>query len=216
MYKRQGIPLGILAASRRKSKLDIFIIGSGLLTRAAPSFFIQLLSLLLFVNYLNWFPYGSITSIPPPKDPFTYMVDVIWHLFLPVSTLVLIGFGFWALYSRNLMLDTLTQDFILTARAKGVKERKVLYHHAFRAILPPVFTIIAMALPGLFTGAVLTEIIFAWPGMGWWLFQATMNYNYPVVQAVFFIYAILMVGVNYISDILYSFLDPRIRLGIRR
>ena len=114
------------------------------------------------------------------------------------------------------MLDAITQDYIVTARAKGLTERSVLYRHAFRSVLPPVATMIAMAVPGIVTGAMITEYLFTLPGIGQWYLTALMQSNYPVVQAVLFMYAVLMIAANLIADLMYGVLDPRIRVGQRR
>lgn len=217
-----GIPIGILAASRRGSKIDVLAIGSGLLTWGVPVFFIQLLFMLFFsyYAYMTWgfkiFPSSSLYSTPPPTAPLAYMADIAWHLAMPVLTLVVGGFGSWALYTRNVMLESLTQDYVVTARAKGLSERTVLYRHAFRSTLPPVVTMIALGIPGIISGAMITEWIFSLPGIGRWYLNALMAADYPVVQAVLFIYAVLMILANLIADLLYGVLDPRIRVGARR
>jgi peptide/nickel transport system permease protein len=217
-----GLPLGVLAGSRRGKRTDVFVMGAGLLTWGLPSFFLQLLFLLFFAYYSRvWFgiqlmPFGGVMSYPPPKDPLILVVDVLQHAAGPVTTLILINFGSWALYTRNMMIDALTEDFITTARAKGLKERDVLYKHAFRSILPPIATMIAMAIPGLVTGAIITESIFNWPGIGQWYITALNSGNHPVTQAVLFNYAFLMIIANLVSDVLYGLLDPRIKVGVRR
>lgn len=217
-----GIPVGILAASKRGSKADVAVIGVGLLTWGVPTFFIQLLSMLLLSYYVTqWtgvqiFPVRGVTDVPTPTSPLLYIVDVLRHLAQPLMTLVVAGFGSWALYTRNLLLDALTQDYIVTARAKGLSERTVLYRHAFRSTLPPIITMVALAVPGIVTGAMITEYIFTWPGIGRWYLHALMGADYPVVQAVLFIYAVLMIVANFSSDIVYGLLDPRIRVGARR
>lgn len=216
-----GIPLGILAGSRRGSKTDVSVIGSGLFAWGVPTFYIQLLFMLFFCYYLfTWFgwriPVGNIMSWPPPENPIVLIADIAWHLALPVLTLVVASFGGWALYVRNMIIDALTQDYIVTARAKGLKERTVLYRHAFRSTLPPIVTMIAMAVPGIVTGAMITEYIFSLPGIGQWYLSSLMAGDYPVVQAVLFIYAVLMIAANLISDLIYGVLDPRIRVGMRR
>lgn len=217
-----GLPLGVLAGARRGKKTDVAVMGAGLLTWGLPSFFLQLLFLLFFAYYC-WvylgfplIPFGGIHTYPPPKDPILYLGDVFHHAIGPITTLVLMSFGSWALYTRNMMIDALTEDYIMTARAKGLKERDVLYKHAFRSILPPVATMIAMAIPGLVTGAIITESIFNWPGIGQWYIQALNSGNHPVTQAVLFNYAFLMILANLISDVLYGILDPRIKVGVRR
>ena len=157
-----------------------------------------------------------MSTVPPPVEPLRYMADVAWHLALPLGTLVLAGFGSWALYTRNILLDSLTQDYILTARAKGLSERTVLYKHAFRSTLPPIVTMVTLAVPGIVTGAIITEFVFSWPGIGQWYIAGLLNGDYPVVQAVLFIYTVLMVSANIVADLLSGVLDPRIRVGVRR
>lgn len=217
-----GIPLGIFAASRRGTKLDVFTIGSGLFTWGIPIFFIQLLFMLVFSYYfmmtfgIKVFPERGIYSIPPPTDPFAYMADVAWHLAMPLMSLVVGGFGSWALYTRNLLLDALTQDYVVTARAKGLSERTVLYRHAFRSTLPPIVTMVTLSVPAIVTGAMITEWIFSLPGVGRWYLNSLMAADYPVIQAVLFIYAVLVIFANLVADLLYGVLDPRIRVGVRR
>lgn len=217
-----GTPLGILAASRRGSKLDVATIGSGLFTWGVPVFYIQLIGMLLFCYFwLVWFGYQAfpvrgLYSIPPPSDPLAFATDTAWHIALPVLTLVVGGFGSWALYTRNVLLDALTQDYIVTARAKGLSERTILYRHAFRSTLPPIVTVIALSVPGIITGALITESIFTLPGIGQWYFTALTTSDYPVLQSVLFTYAILTIFCNLIADFLYGVLDPRIRVGARR
>jgi peptide/nickel transport system permease protein len=217
-----GIPLGILAASRRGTKLDVLTIGSGLFTWGIPLFFIQLLFMLVFSYYckmafgIKLFPERGIYSTPPPTNPFLYMVDVAWHLAMPLMALVVGSFGSWALYTRNLLLDALTQDYVVTARAKGLSERTVLYRHAFRTTLPPIVTMITLNVPGIVTGAMITEWIFSLPGVGRWYLNSLMAADYPVIQSILFIYAFLVIFANLVADLLYGVLDPRIRVGVRR
>lgn len=217
-----GIPLGILAASRRGSKIDVLTIGGGLVTWGVPTFFIQLIFMLALCYYASSvfgfriFPASGISSRPPPADPLAYMADVAWHLALPITTLILAGFGSWALYTRSMLLDALTQDYIVTARAKGLSERTVLYRHAFRSTLPPIVTMIALNIAGIISGAMITEWIFSLPGIGRWYLNSILAADYPVVQAVLFIYAVLMIFANLSADIIYGVLDPRIRVGARR
>jgi peptide/nickel transport system permease protein len=218
-----GIPLGLLAGSRRGSKVDVVTIGTGLFTWGVPTFFIQILFVLIFTNWwsatFGWPLFASggvLSSPPPPPGTLAYVTDLLWHTLPPILTLTIAGFGSWALYNRNMILDAMTEDFVMTARAKGVKERDVIYRHAFRSILPPIITIIAMSIPGIVTGAIITEYIFSWPGIGAWYITAIQNNNYPVAQAVLYNYAFLMIVANLVADFLYGVVDPRIRVGMRR
>jgi peptide/nickel transport system permease protein len=211
-----GIVAGLTAASRRGKAVDVIIVTLGLASWALPAFILQLFFRFLFSDWLRIFPFGMMTSYPPPSSPFGYFQDLLYHTFLPLTTLVLMGFGSWAFYTRNLLIDVLTQDYILTARAKGVSERTVVSKHAFRVILPPIVTMVLMNIPSLLAGSIITEYIFTWPGLGSWLVNATLHADYPAVQALFFIYSIMMLACNFLADVLYGYLDPRIRVGMRR
>ncbi|RLI41883.1 ABC transporter permease [Candidatus Bathyarchaeota archaeon] len=218
-----GVPLGIYAASKRGRPQDTAVMALGLFTWGFPTFFIQLLTILALV-YINvqygirLFPTGGWVSVNPPTDPLGYAADVVWHMIVPIFTLVVAGFASWALYTRNLMLDALTQDYVLTARAKGLKERDVLWKHAFKSIRPPIATMITLSIPGVVTGAIITETIFGLEGIGKWYINALnrANPDYVIAQAVLFVFAALVILCNFIADILYGFLDPRIRVGARR
>ena len=211
-----GIISGLTAASKRGKRWDVTIVSIGLISWAMPAFILQLLFRFVFCSQLKWFPFGMMTSYPPPTAPLEYLKDLLYHTALPVTTMVAMGFGSWAFYTRNLLVGVLTEDYVLTARAKGIKERIIVWKHGFRVILPPIVTMIFLGLPGLITGAIITEYIFTWPGLGWWLVHSTMNADYPSVQAMFFIYSILMLLSNFLADLTYGYLDPRIRVGMRR
>lgn len=220
-----GIPTGIYAASKRGSKIDVAVVTSALFTYGVPTFFIQLLAVFIFTFLLT--KHGIyIFPLTAPLDAtlktslkgLELYIAVAWHMTLPIITLVLTGFGAWALYIRNMLIDALTQDYVLTARAKGLSERTILYKHAFRSILPPVATMITLAIPGIVTGAIITETIFKIEGIGLWYINA-LNVSvadYAVAQAVLFVYAALVILCNLIADLLYGVLDPRIRVGMRR
>jgi len=216
-----GMAIGIFAASKRKTKTDAAIITSSLFTHGIPAFFVQLLFILFFSYYLSlWLGFGwpaaRMTSVPPPTNPLAYVADVAWHMSLPLFALLVKGFGGMALYTRNLLVDALSQDYVLTARAKGLSERAVLYKHALRGTLPPIATMITMDIPDIFTGAMITEFIFTWPGMGTWFLYSLRFPDYPVLQAIMFISSLLMVVMNLIADLIYGVLDPRIKVGQRR
>lgn len=217
-----GTPVGILAGSRRGSKTDLVSMAAGLFADGVPTFFVQMIMLLFFSYFfVMWFgiqvfPPRGMVSVPAPTNPLALAADIAWHMAMPALSLIIVGFGGYALYVRNLMIDALTQDYVLTARAKGLSERTVLYRHAFRSVLPPIATMITLAIPGLVTGAIITEYIFTWPGIGTWYIGALTGDDYPVVQAVLFIYAVLTIICNLVADILYGILDPRIRVGFRR
>jgi len=220
-----GIPLGIFSASKRGTKWDVGVVGSALLTYGVPTFFIQLLAILFFGKFLRD-TYGIrilATSWGTPMiaggaKTLAWWASCVTQLTLPILTLVIAAIGYWVLFTRNMLIDALTSDYVLTARAKGISERTVLYKHAFRSILPPISTMITLSLPGVVTGAILTETIFGIEGIGKW-YITSLNpalADYGVAQAVLFIFATLVILCNFIADVLYGILDPRIRVGMRR
>lgn len=211
-----GTIAGLIAVEKRGTIFDIAVISIGLITWAVPTLVVQLMFRFIFSSWLRWFPFGMMTSNPPPTNPVEYAYDLLYHTILPLTSLVLTGFGIQAFYTRNLLIDIMTQDYILTARAKGVKERKIVWEHAFKVILPPIVTRVLLYFPTLIMGSIITEHIFTWPGMGKWLIDSQLRADYPVIQALFFIYAALILLVNFIADITYGYLDPRIRVGVRR
>jgi peptide/nickel transport system permease protein len=213
-----GVILGVSAGSHRGSKRDVGSVTFGLLTEGLPTFFLGLLLLMIFAYYLPIetggminFPVAGTMSRPPPADPAGYAIDLLWHLTLPMITLVIIGFGGYTLIIRNLMIDVLTQDYIVTARAKGLDSRSVVYHHGLRSILPPVSTMIGLSLAGVIGGAVLTETIFSWYGIGRYLYEAILQNDYPVMQGTFFLLSLVTILANLVVDLVYGLLDPRIR-----
>lgn len=218
IYTMLGIELGVVAVSRRGSSTDLATVGLGLLTQALPVFFLGLLLLLVFGYYLPIatnnainFPLAGTISRPPPTDTLGYVLDVMWHLALPLATLVVISFGSYVLIIRNLMIDALSQDYITIAKAKGLDERTILYKHGLRSILPPVVTIVGLSLAGVVGGAVITETIFTWHGVGRYLYEAVLSYDYPVMQGTFFFLAVVTIVANYLVDLIYGLLDPRIK-----
>lgn len=220
-----GIPTGIYAASKRGSKMDVAVVTSALFTHGVPAFFIQLMAVFIFayllVNHnIHIFQLTATidAQVRAHLSGIQLYATIAWHMALPIITLVLVGFGAWALYIRNMLIDALTQDYVVTARAKGLSERTVLYKHAFKSILPPVATMITLAIPSVVTGAIITETIFKIEGIGLWYIKALNETvaDYAVAQAVLFVYAALVILCNLIADLLYGILDPRIRVGTRR
>jgi len=206
-----GMVFGIIAAARRGKPIDVGLLLLGMTTYALPTFWIGLMLLLGFGFYLGLFPLRGTVSVPPPTDPVSAILDLLWHLTLPATTLVLFSFAQYAVIMRNSLLNVLTEDYILTARAKGLSEHAILFKHALRNAMLPMVTIIAIGFGGVVSGAIITETVFSWDGMGSYLWAAIEVADYPVLQAVFFVIAVFTILANFIADLIYGWLDPRIK-----
>ena len=207
-----GLAIGLVTAMKRGSKIDTAIVSTSVFLNSFPTFYLGLLLLLFLGFYFRIFPIAGTVSRPPPKDPVRYVADYLWHMALPLMTQLIVGVGGYALFIRSLFITQLGEDYIVTARAKGVDERQIMFRHVLRNVLPPIITTVALALPGIVSGAVITETIFSWYGVGRWLFEASLQFDYPVVQAVLFISIVLTVASLYIADLVIAIVDPRVRL----
>jgi peptide/nickel transport system permease protein len=201
-----SIPLGVFSAKRPYSRLDYTLTTGSFMGLATPSFWFGLMLIMVFSVQLGWFPTGGVATI---NEPFSIW-DRIHHLILPAFVLATADMAGLTRYTRASMLEVLNQDFIRTARSKGLSENRVVYKHGLRNGLLPIVTIIGLSLPGLFGGAVITENIFTWPGLGRLFVEASFERDYPVVMGITVIASILVVIGNLIADILYAVVDPRI------
>lgn len=219
-----GIPLGVYSAVNQYSKFDYIFTSLAFMGSAMPTFFFGLLMIITFSivpKEAGWMyvPAGLSESVRDYVIPVLGEVeagslkDRILHLILPTSVLTLVSISFYSRFVRASMLEVMRQDYVRTARAKGLSERIVILKHALRNALIPFITIVVFTLPGLFGGAIITESIFAWPGMGRLYLLALGDYDYPVAMAIFFILAILTVIATLLRDFLYTIADPRIRLS---
>ncbi len=206
-----GMILGILAATRRGKGTDITIMSLGMTFYALPTFWIGLVLLLLLGYFVPVFPLRGTLSVPPPADLPGIVADVLWHLILPALTLILYSFAQYAVIMRNSLLNVLTEDYIVMARAKGFTENAVILKHALKNAMLPMVTIIATGFGTIFSGAVITETVFSWKGIGQYLWLAIGVSDFPVLQAVFYVVAVATILANFAADIIYGFLDPRIR-----
>lgn len=213
-----GVVLGVLQAVRQHSWLDRILSVVSLFFYSMPSFWLGLMLMLIFaLKAYEWgwpvaFPPTGVTSIDYEYLTFWGRVgDRIAHMVLPVSTLALVLAAGIARYTRGQMLEVVRQDYIRTARAKGLPERTVIIKHALRNSLIPVITLFGLYLPFLFSGAVFVEVIFAWPGMGRVIVDSIFQRDFPVVMATSFFFAGIVVLGNLIADLLYAVADPRIR-----
>lgn len=209
-----AVPLGILAATKQYSRTDYVITAVALVGISLPSFFFATLLKLLFSVKLGWFDlYGLVGRDYAQLSSWGQFCDRANHLVLPIVTLVVISTGSLMRYTRTNMLEVLNADYIRTARAKGLSEKKVVYHHAFRNTLIPLVTIIGGSLPGLFSGALITETLFAIPGIGYTSYQAMVGGDIPFSMFYLVFLSVLTLLGNLISDILYAVVDPRVRIA---
>ena len=209
-----AIPLGIIAATHQYQKSDYLISVFALACMSLPTFFIASLLKLLFSVKLGWFDlYGLVGRNFQQLSSFGQIMDMAKHLVLPIIVIVLISIGSSMRYTRTNLLEVLQQDYVRTARAKGLPEHKVIYKHAFRNTLIPLVTMVGGSLPSLFSGALITETLFMIPGIGYSSYQAMVQGDIPFSMFYMTFMAILTLAGNLISDILYAVVDPRVRLA---
>ena len=209
-----AIPLGVIAATKQYSKTDYTITVLALAGISLPTFFFASLLKLLFCVRLGWFDLGGLVGRNYEQlSSAAQLADKAHHLVLPIVTLTVISVGSLMRYTRTNMLEVLNADYIRTARAKGLSESKVIYHHAFRNTLIPLVTIIGGSLPGLFSGALITETLFSIPGIGFVSYQSMVAGDIPFSMFYLVFLAILTLLGNLISDILYAVVDPRVRIA---
>jgi peptide/nickel transport system permease protein len=211
-----AIPIGILSAVRQYSVLDHAVTTVAFAGQSVPIFWFGLMLIIVFhvvlrnpVSGAPLVPGGGMYTL---GEPFS-ILDRLHHLILPVSMLAVVGTATYTRYMRASMLEVIGQDYVRTAHAKGVPTRRVLWHHAFRNAAIPVVTILALEVPVLFNGAVFTETIFSWPGMGRLFIESAFRYDYALIMAIILIGATLTIVSNLFADIAYAYLDPRIHYG---
>lgn len=213
-----GLSIGLYTATRRGKRVDSAIIQSSIFSYIMPIWLmgLVLLTFLAWFPAVTWgiklFPVSGTTSPFLPPDPFVRVLDYLWHLALPLMASVITGFGGRTYYFRNLAITEMEQDYVLTARAKGLSEKRIMRCHVLKGVAPPVVTSVALSVPGVVSGWIITETVFSWYGLGLYVFQAISSYNYPAVQAVLFMQAVITAISLFIADIAISYIDPRVRL----
>jgi peptide/nickel transport system permease protein len=201
-----GLAMGIAAALQRARATDYVATFLAFIGISLPVFWAGLMAQLLFGAMLGWFPISGI-----PGEGEGGLLGWMRHLVLPVTVLSLLYMASWSRYMRSSLIEALSADFVRTARSKGLPPRRVVLHHALRNALVPVVTVVALQIPTLFTGAIITETIFSWPGMGDLFWDGINKGDYPRLMAILMISSTLIVFFNLIADVLYAVLDPRIR-----
>jgi peptide/nickel transport system permease protein len=227
-----AVPIGIYSAVKQYSPTDYLVTGLAFFGQAMPTFWTGLMAVAVFAVALGWFPTGGVRAIGAEGDivealanVFSFgklypeldgqegklILDGLHHLALPVLVLAFFNLAGWSRYTRASMLEVLRQDYMRAARAKGLKERVVILKHGLRNALIPLITILALTIPGLIGGAIITETIFSWPGMGLMTINAISNSDWPVVQGLLVIQAFLVIFFNLVGDVMYAVVDPRIQ-----
>jgi len=220
-----AIVIGVIAAVKRYSLFDQTVTFTSYIFFSLPTFWLGLVLIFIFADALHWLPsQGIIDSRSTAgifntpqywatfwKDPTAQVVDIGRHLILPVLTLVAVSVAGDSRFVRSSMLDTLSQDYVRTAKAKGLPRRRVVFRHAFRNAMLPITTNVALEIAFLFSGAIVTETIFSWPGMGRLYFDGVNNRDYFLLMGLLLIGSVLVVVMNLVADVFYAWADPRIR-----
>jgi peptide/nickel transport system permease protein len=210
-----GIALvsGVLAATKQYSWFDRLVTLLLFASLSIPSFFMGLMMIKIFAVDLHWLPTGGMLDTASTSTGMDRVWEIARHMIMPVAILTFLSAGSLTRYFRTGMLENLRSDFVRTARAKGLKERRVVFSHALRNALIPAITLLAFELPGLFSGAIITEQIFNWPGVGHLQIDSVTTRDYEVLMAITVLLAALTIVGNFLADLLYAVADPRIRVS---
>jgi len=206
-----GIFLGALAGSKVGSAVDRITSTFAVVSSSFPVWWIGMLMIFLFSFVYQIFPARATPSIPP-TDP-GYIAALLYHMALPVITIVMIGFGAWAYLVRNFMIGIMQEDFISAKRAMGINQKKIIYGHAIKNAAPPIITILALSLSGSLGGAIITEAVFDWPGMGRLYFEAITVMDLPVIIGATYVLTLFFLISILVADLLYGYFDPRVKTG---
>ena len=207
-----ALPLGIWAAARPRSRADYLINLLCFAGISVPPFWLALLLITLFAVSLGWLPAGGMADVRPGTPWWLALIEQIRYLALPVATLTLVQLGGHTRFMRGAMIEVLRQDYVRTARAKGASEKRVLWGHAFANALAPVLTVLALSFGGLFSGALITETMFAWPGMGKAIYQAILDNDYNLALVGLLIATLATMVGNLLADLAYAWVDPRVSI----
>ena len=212
IYIVLGIALGAISAWNRGGKMDVGLLTFVLSVSSFPSFFLGLLFIILLGLNFSLFPVsGAQTPFAEYSTPFEVALDILRHLLLPAMTLVIAHIGGIYLLMRNSMLNVIGENYILTARAKGLSERYIMRKHAMKNALLPIITIIALRAGFMISGTIFVETVFAYPGVGRLLYDAVTYRDYPLLQGAFLIITLVIIAANFIADMTYAHLDPRVK-----
>lgn len=208
-----GVALGAVAGWKSGTKLDTFILSASLTLYSIPTFSLGIILLLVFAYTLALFPLGGIVTPASGYEGMEYIRDVAWHMLLPCFSIILWYIGEYVLLTRSSMMDVMGQDYIATARGKGLTESRILRSHALRNALLPVVTLTGINVGFAIAGVIEAETVFSWPGIGRLVYDAVLKRDYPLLQGVFLVFAVSVVLANLVIDMIYGFIDPRIKVG---
>ncbi|MCJ2531119.1 MAG: ABC transporter permease [Candidatus Thermoplasmatota archaeon] len=206
-----GIWLGLRMARKAMSKMDRGLTVLSITTLVVPPWVFGIFFILFFAYGVDLTPAGGYLSVPPPAELLPLIGDFLYHLALPLGTVVFAFFGGWAYTTRNLTLQIMDEDFVWAGRAKGLPERTVMRRYVLRAASPPIATALALTLIASWFGAIITETVFNWPGIGLLYWEAIMVFDAPVIIGLTALYAMILVATVFVLDLTYGFLDPRVR-----
>ena len=206
-----GLAIGVKLATKVGSKIDRIVSYMSAISYALPAWWTGILFILIFAFELRVLPAGGLHSTPPPEQSLLRLIDLIYHAILPIITLVLVSLGAWTYTVRTMVLNTAQEFFVTVARAKGLPERTVTLKYILRVAAPPIVTNLVLGLAASLGGAILTETVFNWPGMGRLYYDAILAADEAVIVALTFIFALLYVTARFVLEVLYLILDPRIR-----
>lgn len=208
-----GVLIGIVAAWKRRSKTDYGWTGFTMATYSMPDFWLGMLLLVSFAVLLGWFPVGGIVDPGSDATGIARLLDQAHHMFLPALTLTLAYLGEYALIMRSSLLDTMREDYLTLARAKGLRDVAVRNKHAVPNALLPVVTLVALSFGFVLSGAIAVETIFSWPGLGLLTYEALRGPDLPLLQGLFLVFSAAVIFFNLVADLLYAYLDPRVRVS---
>ncbi|MCS7140919.1 MAG: ABC transporter permease [Candidatus Nitrosocaldus sp.] len=206
-----GVLVGAFAARRHGMLVDRINAAFAVVSSSFPLWWTGMLMIFVFAFMLNIFP-ARATPVVPASDP-SYPIALLYHMLLPLLTMILMGFGSWSYIVRNLLIGILGEDFIMAKRAMGIPERRIVYAHAVKNAAPPIITIVSLSLSSSIGGAIISEAVFDWPGIGKLYFDAISVLDLPVIVGLTYITTLVFLISIFIADILYGYFDPRVKVG---
>ena len=206
-----AIPCGVISATRQRTKIDYIVTIFAFMGLSIPSFFFGMLLIKVFSVDLGWLPISGMVTTGVTLSGWAFAFDIAKHMLLPMIVLALMNTASLMRYTRSDMIEILKTDYIRTARSKGVRRRSIIYQHALKNELLPLITVVTMQIPSLLSGALLTETIFVWPGIGRLNYNAVMSRDYPLIMGIVMMVAVISLVTNLLADILYAVVDKRVK-----